>query len=325
MSATPIPFACPACHGDLTQAGEALSCRSCAAEYPIRFGIPDLRQGAAVEVDRERDRYVAAELAALEPKVDADGLRERFYELRPAASDENRVRHDRHFGFEADRAARLVITLATGSVLEMGCGHGQYLRAAATRGLWAVGVDASLGQLIMARRLLADAGLTAQLAAADVEFLPFPDNSFDSAIATDVIEHVRAPEKLVSEAHRTLRSGGKLWLTTPNRFSLTAEPHVGVWGVGWLPRGLGRRYVQSRTGIDYRWIQLLSLGRLRQILRRSFGQIQIRPPRLTNDELAEFSPAKRFAGRVFLALTRLPLLRSFVLRVGPYFEASCIK
>ncbi len=35
-------FACPACHGDLTKAGEAYTCGSCGRSYPILQGLPHL-------------------------------------------------------------------------------------------------------------------------------------------------------------------------------------------------------------------------------------------------------------------------------------------
>lgn len=33
---------CPACHGELTDAGEALTCVGCAASYPVVDGVPVL-------------------------------------------------------------------------------------------------------------------------------------------------------------------------------------------------------------------------------------------------------------------------------------------
>jgi len=52
----------------------------------------------------------------------------------------------------------------------------------------------------------------------DVQNLPFKDESFDIVIATAIIEHLDHPMKLLEEAHRVLRPGGILILTTPNPF-----------------------------------------------------------------------------------------------------------
>jgi len=53
----------------------------------------------------------------------------------------------------------------------------------------------------------------------DVQSLDFPDNSFDVAIATAVIEHLPNPGKAMREAKRVLRSGGGIIvLTAPDPF-----------------------------------------------------------------------------------------------------------
>src|SRR5205814_6303531 len=118
------------------------------------------------------------------------------------------------------------------------------------------GVDASLVNLVVARRLLAARGHRARLAAALVERLPVSDASMSAVLALDVVEHLGDAGRFLSEAARVLRPGGRLALSTPNRFSLAAEPHVSVWGVGWLPRRWQPAYVRRRSGIDYAWVRL---------------------------------------------------------------------
>ena len=47
--------------------------------------------------------------------------------------------------------------------------------------------------------------------------IPFPDDTFDLAIFSEVIEHLpNSPKPLLAEIHRTLRKEGWLILTTPN-------------------------------------------------------------------------------------------------------------
>jgi SAM-dependent methyltransferase len=50
--------------------------------------------------------------------------------------------------------------------------------------------------------------------------IPFGDESFDVCIASEVIEHLENPSRLVTEAHRVLRPAGHFILTTPNVHSV---------------------------------------------------------------------------------------------------------
>jgi SAM-dependent methyltransferase len=48
------------------------------------------------------------------------------------------------------------------------------------------------------------------------EKVPLPDNSVQLVFALEIIEHLTSPFHLLAEAHRILRSGGHVVLTTPN-------------------------------------------------------------------------------------------------------------
>jgi SAM-dependent methyltransferase len=45
--------------------------------------------------------------------------------------------------------------------------------------------------------------------------IPFEDNSFDSIVCFEVLEHVFEPEKIILEMYRVLKPGGKIMITTP--------------------------------------------------------------------------------------------------------------
>ena len=49
------------------------------------------------------------------------------------------------------------------------------------------------------------------------EYLPFSDSSFDTAISISVLDHVIYPKKVLSEIHRTLKPGGKIYTSLPSR------------------------------------------------------------------------------------------------------------
>lgn len=55
--------------------------------------------------------------------------------------------------------------------------------------------------------------------------LSFPDNSFDTALCTQVLEHVYDHHAVIREACRVLKPGGKLILTVPFCWELHEEPY----------------------------------------------------------------------------------------------------
>jgi 2-polyprenyl-3-methyl-5-hydroxy-6-metoxy-1,4-benzoquinol methylase len=48
--------------------------------------------------------------------------------------------------------------------------------------------------------------------------LPFKEGAFDIVISTEVIEHTVNPRKAIFEIFRVLKPGGRVALTTPNKF-----------------------------------------------------------------------------------------------------------
>ncbi len=56
--------------------------------------------------------------------------------------------------------------------------------------------------------------------------LPIRDECFDFVLLTEVIEHVWEDRELISEAHRVLRPGGKVFVTTPNAVRTPLEKGI---------------------------------------------------------------------------------------------------
>lgn len=55
--------------------------------------------------------------------------------------------------------------------------------------------------------------------------IPLKDSSFDTILATDVLEHIANPQLCVSEIERLLKPEGKLILTVPFLYKIHEPPH----------------------------------------------------------------------------------------------------
>ena len=102
-------------------------------------------------------------------------------------------------------------------VLEIGCGPASLWRDNVDRiapGWRLTLVDLSPGMIAAARGFLGD---RAEYVVADMQELPFDDESFDGVIANHMLYHVPDPWKGLSEAARVLRSGGRFFAALNGR------------------------------------------------------------------------------------------------------------
>jgi ubiquinone/menaquinone biosynthesis C-methylase UbiE len=106
-------------------------------------------------------------------------------------------------------------------VLDLGCGDGALSYWLARAGAQVTGVDNEPLGIQLAKENLHSVGKDSQctFVVASAYELPFPDQSFDFVVSSEVIEHVQHPEKMVAEARRVLKPGGKFVLTTPYRLT----------------------------------------------------------------------------------------------------------
>jgi ubiquinone/menaquinone biosynthesis C-methylase UbiE len=94
-------------------------------------------------------------------------------------------------------------------VLDVATGPGYAAAAAARRGADVVGVDFSTAMLAEARRRHP----AIEFEAGDAEALPFPGGSFDAVLMNFGLLHLARPDQALAEAHRVLRTGGRLGFT----------------------------------------------------------------------------------------------------------------
>lgn len=99
-------------------------------------------------------------------------------------------------------------------ILDVGCATGYFLEAARDCGFDAYGVELSNYGADAARRKIG-AGKVHQGDLEDVRFNDMGDGQFDAVFMSDLIEHVRSPLAQLAAAHRQLKPGGLLIVTTP--------------------------------------------------------------------------------------------------------------
>ena len=123
------------------------------------------------------------------------------------------------------RAYYLAKPYVKGALLELGCGEGRGVELLAPLADSYVALD-KIGEVIDS--------LKAKYPELDFQQAVFPpftdiaDNTFDTIVSFQVIEHVKADGQFLAEIYRVLKPGGKAILTTPNiKKTLTRNPwHV---------------------------------------------------------------------------------------------------
>lgn len=112
---------------------------------------------------------------------------------------------------------RACLDLVTdGTVLDIGCGDGLLLSLLREKGIESTGVDISIKAVEHCRAI----GFTTIEHSLDNP-LPFADNSFDTVVLLDVLEHVYEPLSVLLEARRIART--RVIVGVPNFSSLPAR------------------------------------------------------------------------------------------------------
>lgn len=123
-------------------------------------------------------------------------------------------------------------------VLEAGCGDGlillSLLRLFKIDGY---GVDFSEEAKKRAEALMKEEGNHFNYDLANINELPYEENSFDKIICLGVIEHFKDQEKCLKELYRVLKPGGHVIMMTPNRLSVGVLDRVLKEAVGRWPFG----------------------------------------------------------------------------------------
>ncbi len=330
-SVMPVELCCPLCKGAVEREAELYACVQCRRTYPIVLGIPDFRVFPDPYIGYEDDYKKGKFLAEHYETVDFKGLVELYWKITPIVEKSRAHRFMRHAFALVDRAHQHLNEVEqackerrrTGfhTVLEVGCGTGGFLVEASRRYEQVVGLDIAFRWLVIAKKRLDELGLQVPLVCACAEYLPFRNDTFDLVAAEAIIEHVRDQEAMLRECHRVSTATGVVFALTPNRYSLTSEPHVRVWGVGFLPRKWMKPYVRLAKGISYDHINILSSSELRSLLNKcQLEDHRIMPPSVPAEQVKHFSAIEKTQLMIFNLLKKIPLMRSMLLLIGPFFN-----
>lgn len=111
-----------------------------------------------------------------------------------------------------------------GTMLEVGCAAGFFLKIAAEDGWQVQGLELMEAAVGYGRDRL---GL--DISSATLEDANLPSESFDTVVMIETVEHLLDPAQTLTEAHRLLRPGGAILVTVPNQNSLMRN----LYGIDW--------------------------------------------------------------------------------------------
>ncbi len=99
-----------------------------------------------------------------------------------------------------------------GNVLEIGCGEGRGVELLAPKSNTYTAVD-KIKEVVESLSLKFP---KARFIQTNIPPLPFEDNSFDTVVSFQVIEHIKDDAAYLKEINRVLKPGGKAYISTPN-------------------------------------------------------------------------------------------------------------
>ena len=182
-------LACPTCGSALRSDTKALQCETCHRDYPQT---------------EERVYFLGRSgPSAVEANPDAASMIKGYRKPNPLVRAARRWITSEYFPGRAWREARKTTLAGEGLCLVLGSGVTRYPRAVH------LDLDDYPGVDVIA----------------DAHRLPFADASMTGVLSEVVLEHVAHPERVVAEAWRVLRPGGRCFFIVPFIFPFHGQPN----------------------------------------------------------------------------------------------------
>lgn len=352
---------CPDCGATAFESdAEQLTCRGCSQQFPLLLDIPDFRdpeRDSTANYPIESDLGLARLLADVYPRLATYNEIHLLYEelirrraagetlsaalieeilasgrYPPRALSDDQLVHGHAILAKVDQYLEDAgeAMPPRGVALENGAGLGLHIDGFAAAFERLVVVDFSMVYLILGKKMADERGHTnLLLICGSVERLPLRDETIDFIHSNNVVEHITDKPAMFREARRVLRTGGLLFVLSPNHFTFYFEPHFALPAYGFIPKPIRRFYVSRRFGYNIDHVTLLSLGQLRRLASAEFDGVRISfiPRKLSNSVTGG-----RLRGLVVSGLNA-PLvgdaadllLNKLLLAVMPYHAAICFK
>jgi SAM-dependent methyltransferase len=188
-------------------------------------------------------------------------------------------------------------------LLDVGCGAGRHAYEGLRRGAKVVAYDLDATEVKDTATVLSamqeaeelELGGAGWAVNGDALHVPFPDDSFDRIIASEVLEHIPADSAAITELTRVLRPGGTLAVTVPrwgpelvnwalsDRYHEVPGGHLRIYRTGVLAARLeasglrvtGRGYTHALHS-PYWWLKCaVGLDRADHPLVRAYHQVLV--------------------------------------------------
>ena len=279
---------CPGCHQPLQND----DCAACGVQFKRTLDILDLRwpPAGATPPSEIAERMLAAypsadvkQLIMIRFELDQpdkatkhaqDRLKQSFVSYHQSLAERG---NDMLNMFDHQLRHHLQADFGSGIAVNLGCGTGAGFAELATRFEHVIGIDPSLESLIIAKKLLEEAGTdNVTLVLAYGQHMPVRSAVCDYMIAQNVLEHLLDLQPAFAEIKRVLSPGGYFCGDSRNRFDLFfPEPHTDLRWVGFMPVNLQAAYVRLLKRRSYEGTRLLSVFELAANARRTFKRTKI--------------------------------------------------